>query len=74
MPTFGKGSKVTFAGEVGADYFGLIGVVVKVHRSGGHNVYDIQITGNLIPNVTGMKFTVGGTIKNVPAGWLELFR
>ncbi len=44
MAVFRKDDEVTFTGEVIAELFGLIGVVLKVRRRGGHYVYDIKVS------------------------------
>jgi len=86
MPTYGRGDKVTFTGEVTAELFGLVGIVLR-RRIGreGHYVHDIKITSHLPSNIAGIKLPSGvlipginisatGVLRNVPASWFELLR
>lgn len=87
MPTYGKGDKITFTGEVRVEFLGLLGIVLR-RRIGreGHYVYDIKITSRLpadiiggikLPSgvvIPGIDISATGVLKNVPASWFELLR
>ena len=75
MSAFRKGDRVTFTGEVIADLFGVIGVVLKVRRSDGHYVYDIKVSVKIpMMDVIGIKLVGGSILQGVPSSWIELMR
>ena len=75
MPTFRKGDRVTFTGEVIADLFGVIGVILKVRKGDGHYVYNIKVSVKLpVIDVLGVKLIGGSILKGVPSSWIELVR
>jgi hypothetical protein len=86
MPYYGKGDKITFTGEVSAELFGVVGIVLR-RRIGheGHYVYDIKIASHIPPVIggislpggaliPGINIKAGAVLKNVPASWFELWR
>ena len=75
MPSYIKGEKVRFTGEVSAELWGLIGVVLRRRTSVGHYVYDIQLSGKIPAiNLMGVKLEGKGVLTGVPSDWIELFR
>jgi hypothetical protein len=75
MPSYRKGERVRFSGEVSAELFGLIGVVLRRRNSQGHYVYDVQINGKIPAiNLMGVKLEAKGILTGVPSDWIELIR
>ena len=87
MPSYGKGDKITFTGEVRAELLGLFGIVLR-RRIGreGHYFYDIKITSRIPADIIGgiklasgvvipgIEISASGVLRNVPASWFELLR
>lgn len=75
MPSYRKGEKVRFTGEVSAELFGAIGIVLRRRSSGGHYVYDIQVSGK-VPTIDlmGVKLQGKGILTGVQSDWIELLR
>lgn len=72
MPSYCRGECVTFTGEVCAELCGLGGIVFRRRLSGGHYVYDIQLSGKIPAiDILGCKITAKGLITGVPANWIE---
>jgi len=75
MPSYARGDRITFTGEVIAELFGIVGVVVRRRISSeGHYVYDIQLSAHPPLNVPGLNLSARGVISNIPASWFELLR
>jgi hypothetical protein len=75
MPSYGRGDRVTFTGEVVAELLGVGGIVLRRRiGSEGHYVYDIQIKTHLPVNIPGLNLSASGVLRNVPGSWFELFR
>jgi hypothetical protein len=76
MAVFKTGDKVSFTGSAVIEgLFGMVGVVVKIHRSGGHYVYNIRLASrvNLPPSLIGGMRLVGSILTSVPSDWIELY-
>ena len=75
MPTFKKGDRITFTGEVIADLLGIMGVIIRVRRQGGHYVYDIKVSVKLpIIDIMGISIVGKNILRGVPSSWIELSR
>jgi hypothetical protein len=74
MPYYAKGDRVTFTGNVSAELFGMVGVVLRRRISEGHYVYDIRINAHPPINIPGFDLSAEGVIRNIPSDWVELFR
>jgi len=74
MAVFRAGDKVSFTGSAVIEgLFGMVGVVVKIRRSGGHYVYNIRLASrvNLPSSLIGGMRLVGSVLTSVPSDWIE---
>jgi len=75
MASFRRGDRVVFTGEVVADLFGIMGVILRVRRSGGHYVYDVKVSVKLpLIDVFGVSVVGHNILKGVSSSWIELAR
>jgi hypothetical protein len=74
MPYYAKGDKVTFTGSLGAELFGIVGVVLNRRIRDRHYVYDVRINVHPPINIPGLDIGAQGIIRNIPSDWIEIFR
>jgi hypothetical protein len=75
MAVFKVGDRVSFTNSVEIEgLFGMLGIVVSRHSSGGHNVYNVQIASrlNLLAKLPGNIKLVGNILTGIPSDWIEL--
>ncbi len=74
MPTYARGDRIIFTGELSAELYGIAGIVLRRRISNGHYVYDIQISAHLPSNIPFLNLSAKGVASGVASAWFELLR